>query len=317
MYVIFAFSGYMNINKIPYVGLQSDPTYRDGHIELPSRKRTRLGGVSNGLTQTVKRFFSVEGNQPTSAEPYAANREPYRREPLPAIPEACQKSNSFPRAREQNEKRLSYRNPEYEEIGPEFLRRSNVYNPLDNSLRIPNGGNGPYEVLRMNTLTPISGSTRSLPKGATGDDHYFIVEKENNDYAKPVKDKDPSDGAYFIVEKDTSGASASNVPTSPDSDLPSSPQSAGVEDTELTPLTLGATSPECVSPERENGGPNADQENNYFLLENSKGNAPVESDYIKPMKQQRNSYIDVLSEHDNFIDIKMQSDERKHRLTDT
>ncbi|OWF49388.1 hypothetical protein KP79_PYT11813 [Mizuhopecten yessoensis] len=293
-----------------------DPTYRDGHIELPSRKRTRIGGVSNGL-QTVKRFFSVEGNQPTSAQPYAATREPTRREPLPAIPEASQKSNSFPRSREQSEKRLSYRNPEYEEIGPEFLRRSHIYNPLVSStLKVTDTGSSPYEALRKSTLSPIPGSTRSLPKETNMEDNYFIVEKEGDGYSKVVKDKAPADGAYFIVEKETELPSR-HEPPSPDGDIdinviPSSPPCE--EDAERQPM-LGTTSSGCW--EASSAG---ESDNNYFLLEKSNGSAPSETDYrdyVQPMDKQRNSYIDILPDHVKFVDIKNQSDERRRQLTNT
>ncbi|XP_033746271.1 uncharacterized protein LOC117331576 [Pecten maximus] len=294
-----------------------DPTYRDGHIELPSRKRTRLGGVSNGL-QTVKRFFSVEGNQPTTAQPYAATREPTRRDPLPAIPEAGQKSNSFPRSREQSEKRLSYRNPEYEEIGPDIFRRSHIYNPLDSSLKVTVMGGNPYEALRQSTLAPIPGSTRSLPREGNTEDNYFIVEKEGDGYSKVVKNNAPVDGAYFIVEKEAE-VSSPEGPRSPDNDgdidinviPPSSPQTVSDEDAERQPM-LGTHS---EYPEATGGS-----DNNYFLLEKSNGTATAEPDYrdyVQPMDKQRNSYIDILPDHDNFVDIKKQSDERRRVLTDT
>ncbi|XP_060070449.1 uncharacterized protein LOC132550401 [Ylistrum balloti] len=278
-----------------------DPTYRDGHVELPSRKnRNRLGGVSNGL-QTVKRFLSEEGNQPTIAQPYAATREPTRRCPLPAIPETGQKSNSFPRSREQSEKRLSYRNPEYEEIGPDNFRRSHVYNPLESSLKVTGAGRSTYESLRQNTLAPIPGSTRSLTKATNMEDNYFIVEKEGDGYTKVMKDTTPVDGAYFMVEKVTD---ITFDPRSPDNDdnvgiklIPSSPQTPGDEDAEKQPM-LGTANPEYG---KATGG----SENNYFLLEKSNGTGPSEADYrdyVQPVDKQRNSYIDILQCHDNFVD---------------
>lgn len=294
-----------------------DPTYRDGHIELPSRKRTRLGGVSNGL-QTVKRFFSVDGNQPTTAQPYAATREPTRRDPLPAIPEAGQKSNSFPRTREQSEKRLSYRNPEYEEIGPDIFRRSHIYNPLDSSIKVNTTGGSPYEALRQSTLAPIPGSKGSLHKEANMEENYFIVEKEGDGYTKVVKNNVPLDGAYFIVEKE--GETKCTVGScSPKCDgdininvIPSSPQIMSDEDAERQPM-LGNTDTGC--PEATGGA-----DNNYFLLEKSNGTATSEPDYrdyVLPTDKQRNSYIDILPIQDKFDDIKRQADERRRQLTNS
>ncbi|KAJ8301843.1 hypothetical protein KUTeg_020830 [Tegillarca granosa] len=163
----------------------SDPSYRENvDVILPSRKqRQRIGGVSNGLSKTVKRWFSVDENEPTKN---VINANGTIRPPLPSIPEA-QMSGLY---RSKSDKRVSAHNGEYVEIGADILRRSNIYNPLDG---INNPVQDPYDALRKSRLLVDSGDYPQLRPVPVDDNRINPEERKirlsssgNDEYLEPT-----------------------------------------------------------------------------------------------------------------------------------
>lgn len=256
----------------------SDPSYRENvDVILPSRKqRQRIGGVSNGLSKTVKRWFSVDENEPTKN---VINANGTIRPPLPSIPET-QMSGLY---RSKSDKRVSAHNGEYVEIGADILRRSNIYNPLDG---INNPVQDPYDALRKSRLLVDSGDYPQLRPVPVDDNRssaaYFILEKQE----KPANtEPDPSDN-YFILEKTDKSDLASTAP-----------ESSATENTNESSLKENIISSE----NKEDPNANAKVKNEYFILSPEERKARLSSsgndEYLEPTDKQRHSYIEVLPEH--------------------
>lgn len=265
----------------------SDPSYREhADVVLPIRKqRQRIGGVSNGLTKTVKRWFSVEGNEPTKN---SINTDPGLngtitiRPPLPSIPET-QMSSLY---RSKSDKRVSAHNGEYVEIGADILRRSNAYNLLDGVNPIGD----PYDELRKSSLLVDSGDYPQLKPVPVDDNRssaaYFVLEKEE----KTAKtEPDPSDN-YFILEK----SKKDKPEVAP---KPKVPKTSVTENTQ-EPLLKEKT---VSSGDDEDPKPNAAVKDDYYVLSpearKSRLSSSENDEYLEPTEKQRHSYIEVLPEH--------------------
>jgi len=250
----------------------------------------------------MKRWFSVEGDNRTDhsnvIQPYAV-----RQLPLPAIPEASSKSNSFPRQRENVNKTLSIRENVYDEIGPDLLRRSHIYNPLLLAKPLAQHGEQAYDSIRSSTL-PTRGSSKRLQIGIT--DNYFVLEPTISE--KTHTDQSLSDN-YFILEKDNTQVNDNNI-----SSEVQSPKDSSISDSRRKHSDDIAADPEerqqllgSVSSEETKGGNNnlkPVESDNYFLLEKIDNKATHPDDYLEPLEKHRHSYIDVMSEHDKLMQVK-------------
>ena len=100
---------------------QDNPHYnKHEEVQLPSKKeRKRLPGVSNTMSDNIKRWISVDANQATANTSKSLMQATNK--PLPPIPEG-NKAHSLQRGKEAASSKLSQSIDEYTEIGSEVKR---------------------------------------------------------------------------------------------------------------------------------------------------------------------------------------------------
>ena len=261
---------------------QDNPHYnRHEEVQLPSKKeRKRLPGVSNTMSDNIKRWISVDANQATANTSKSLMQATNK--PLPPIPEG-NKAHSWQRGKEAASSKLSQSIDEYTEIGSEIKRRSNVYNPLDMERIGENrDSHGTYTMLRKSSMLENIRPPLGLPPG-----EYFTLEKVND----TVEHIPIPNGEYMTLAKEDDDENS----TEHDRLLQTEMAAIGNGEPEVKPYAE-----RCVIDDEVDSGicESGGLKNDYYILKKtSSGESGNSSDYIQPLRGDKHAYMQVLPEH--------------------